>query len=250
MTSRKMYLPSIPLLSFLTPCRWLLVQLLHWLELERGFLPLRWAHEEHRWDHLVRMARAQLLSEKGGDESPASGFSTISAAAVNPGSRSYAKHYEISLIPVKMRFGRERNDKGCLVNFQSDECYVLPCLIVNCSSFCVFISKIFYFLKAWIDAFFCHCPIWVTGLWFLLSLKLEARGSVLVSKSRLGLMIWLSIKASYCLITCFGDAGKGPTTKGIVLHCIVEQFMMEVLDLYNVYSSVIVISCERNKHIF
>lgn len=28
----------------------------------------------------------------------------------------------------------------------------LPCLIVNCSSFCVFISKIFYFLKALIGA--------------------------------------------------------------------------------------------------
>lgn len=30
--------------------------------------------------------------------------------------------------------------------------FLLLCLIVNCSSFCVFISKIFYFLKALIDA--------------------------------------------------------------------------------------------------
>lgn len=40
-----------------------------------------------------------------------------------------------------------------LLKFQSDECVMfLPCLIVNCSSFCVFISKIFYFVKALIDA--------------------------------------------------------------------------------------------------
>lgn len=40
-----------------------------------------------------------------------------------------------------------------LVTFQSDECVMcLPSSIVNCSSFCVFISKRFYFLKALIDA--------------------------------------------------------------------------------------------------
>lgn len=85
------FLPTACLTLYSSPpYRWLLVQLLHWLKLEWRLLPLRQAHEELRWDHLVWLAWVQLLPQESGDEDPACGISTLSALAVCPESRSCA----------------------------------------------------------------------------------------------------------------------------------------------------------------
>lgn len=62
------------------PYRWLLVQLLHWLQPERRVLSLWRPQQEHRWNQLVRLARAQLLPEESGDEDPATELSTINSS--------------------------------------------------------------------------------------------------------------------------------------------------------------------------
>lgn len=77
--------------SFPSPAfRWVLVQLLHWFKPEWCLLPLRWAHKEHRWDHLVWLAWIHLLPQKSRDEGSASGFSSIRHSSVCPGSWSHA----------------------------------------------------------------------------------------------------------------------------------------------------------------
>lgn len=57
--------------------RWILVQLLHRFQPERGLLPQRGTHQKHGWHHLVWLAGLNLLPEKSWDEDPARRFQTL-----------------------------------------------------------------------------------------------------------------------------------------------------------------------------
>lgn len=91
------YTCSTLAVNLFPPSRWLLVQLLHRLQPERYVLPLWRAHKENRWDHLVRLARPQLLPEESGDEDPAGELPSIERSVlVHPTSKCRG----ISLMPA------------------------------------------------------------------------------------------------------------------------------------------------------